>query len=411
MTRILKMLRLFWIISDSVKDIANMKREIYLDNSATTPLSEASRKKIYEMTEIYGNPSSLHSVGQSAEKTVAEARKIILSALGVRAREGELIFTSCGTEATALAILGSAHAKQRREALRILTSDSEHPSVQKNLEALEKEGFEIVRIPTKSGILDLDAIEASLDKKIFLASFMLVNNETGAVYKVGEAFARIKSKYPEAITHCDAVQGFMKIPFTPTGLKADLVTVSGHKLHAPKGVGALYISADMIKKKKISPFLLGGGQEGGMRSGTENTIGIAAFGASVADISERAHECRERFAELYSYASERISSLGIKINRPSGEYASHILNVTLPNIKSETVLHFLSADGVFVSSGSACSSHSSTPSGTLISFGLTPAQADCSLRISFSEYNTKEDVDALYESLKSALARLVRIKR
>ena len=388
-----------------------MKREIYLDNSATTPLSEASRKKIYEMTEIYGNPSSLHSIGQSAEKTVAEARKIILSALGVRAREGELIFTSCGTEATALAILGSAHAKQRREALRILTSDSEHPSVQKNLEALEKEGFEIVRIPTKSGILDLDAIEASLDKKIFLASFMLVNNETGAVYKVGEAFARIKSKYPEAITHCDAVQGFMKIPFTPAGLKADLVTVSGHKLHAPKGVGALYISADMIKKKKISPFLLGGGQEGGMRSGTENTIGIAAFGASVADISERAHECRERFAELYSYASERISSLGIKINRPSGEYASHILNVTLPNIKSETVLHFLSADGVFVSSGSACSSHSSTPSGTLISFGLTPAQADCSLRISFSEYNTKEDVDALYESLKSALARLVRIKR
>ena len=388
-----------------------MKREIYLDNSATTPLSEASRKKIYEMTEIYGNPSSLHSIGQSAEKTVSEARKIILSALGVRAREGELIFTSCGTEATALAILGSAHAKQRREALRILTSDSEHPSVQKNLEALEKEGFEMVRIPTKSGILDLDAIEASLDKKIFLASFMLVNNETGAVYKVGEAFARIKSKYPEAITHCDAVQGFMKIPFTPAGLKADLVTVSGHKLHAPKGVGALYISADMIKKKKISPFLLGGGQEGGMRSGTENTIGIAAFGASVADISERAHECRERFAELYSYASERISSLEIKINRPSGEYASHILNVTLPNIKSETVLHFLSADGVFVSSGSACSSHSNTPSGTLISFGLTPAQADCSLRISFSEYNTKEDVDALYESLKSALARLVRIKR
>ena len=388
-----------------------MKREIYLDNSATTPLSEASRKKIYEMTEIYGNPSSLHSIGQSAEKTVAEARKIILSALGVRAREGELIFTSCGTEATALAILGSAHAKQRREALRILKSDSEHPSVKKNLEALEKEGFEIVRIPTKSGILDLDAIEASLDKKIFLASFMLVNNETGAVYKVGEAFSRIKSKYPEAITHCDAVQGFMKIPFTPAGLKADLVTVSGHKLHAPKGVGALYISADMIKKKKISPFLLGGGQEGGMRSGTENTIGIAAFGASVADISERAHKCRERFAELYSYASERISSLGIKINRPSGEYASHILNVTLPNIKSETVLHFLSADGVFVSSGSACSSHSSTPSGTLISFGLTPAQADCSLRISFSEYNTKEDVDALYESLKSALARLVRIKR
>ena len=389
----------------------NTKKEIYLDNSATTALSAAARQKISDVCEIYGNPSSLHSMGQSAEKVVREAREVILSSLGVRPRDGELVFTSCGTEASALAILGSAHAKERKDALRILTSDSEHPSVEKNIDLLQKEGFEIVKIPTRNGVLDISAIENALDKKIFLASFMLVNNETGAIYNVSEAFSKIKAKYPEAITHCDAVQGFMKIPFTPASLKADLVTVSGHKLHAPKGVGALYISADMLKKKKITPFLLGGGQESGMRSGTENTIGIAAFGASVADISERAHECRERFAELYSYASERISSLGIKINRPSGEYASHILNVTLPNIKSETVLHFLSSDGVFVSSGSACSSHSSTPSGTLISFGLTPAQADCSLRISFSEYNTKEDVDALYESLKSALARLVRIKR
>ena len=203
----------------------------------------------------------------------------------------------------------------------------------------------------------------------------------------------------------------MKIPFTPASLKADLITVSGHKLHAPKGVGALYISADMIKKRKITPFLLGGGQENGMRSGTENTIGIAAFGASVADIKAKMVKNRAHFAELYSYASERIEALGIKINRPSGEYAHHIINVTLPNIKSETVLHFLSADGVFVSSGSACSSHSKTPSGTLIAFGLTPTEADCSLRISFSEYNSKDDVDALCASLASALDRLVRIKR
>ena len=388
-----------------------MKKEIYLDNSATTSLSLAAREKISEVCEIYGNPSSLHSMGQSAEKVIREARENILSALGVRAREGEIVFTSCGTEASALAILGSAHAKERRDALRILTTDSEHPSVEKNLQALEKEGFEIVKIPTKNGVLDIDALSAALDKKIFMASFMLVNNETGAIYDVSKAFAKIKAKYPEAITHCDAVQGFMKIPFTPTSLKADLITVSGHKLHAPKGVGALYISADMIKKRKITPFLLGGGQENGMRSGTENTIGIAAFGASVADIKAKMAKNIAHFAELYSYASERIEALGIKINRPSGEYAHHIINVTLPNIKSETVLHFLSADGVFVSSGSACSSHSKTPSGTLIAFGLTPTEADCSLRISFSEYNSKDDVDALCALLASALDRLVRIKR
>ena len=388
-----------------------MKKEIYLDNSATTALSVAAREKIFEVCQIYGNPSSLHSMGQSAEKLIRKAREEILLALGVRAREGELIFTSCGTEASALAIFGSAHAKERRDAIRILTSDSEHPSVLKNIELLQKEGFEIVKIPTRNGVLDISAIENVLDKKIFLASFMLVNNETGAIYNVSEAFAKIKAKYPEAITHCDAVQGFMKISFTPASLKADLVTVSGHKLHAPKGVGALYISADMIKKKKITPFLLGGGQENGMRSGTENTIGIASFGASVTDIKSRFAQNRAHFAELYSYASEKLAAMNIRINRPSGEYAHHIINITIPNIKSETVLHFLSADGVFVSSGSACSSHSKIPSGTLIAFGLTPADADCSLRISFSEYNTKEDIDALCDSLRSALDRLVRIKR
>lgn len=388
-----------------------MKKEIYLDNSATTKLSDAAKKKINETLDIYGNPSSLHSMGQSAENVIKEAREIILAALGVRARDGELIFTSCGTEATALALIGSAHAKERKDALRILISDSEHPSVYKNLEKLSKEGFEIIKISTKGGLLDIDALNNALDKKIFLASFMLVNNETGAIYNVAEAFAKIKAKYPEAITHCDAVQGFMKIPFTPTSLKADLITVSGHKLHALKGVGALYISADMIKKKKTVPFLLGGGQESGWRSGTENTVGIASFGAAVSDINSRAPQIREHFKELYTYASEKIAALGIRINRPQGEYAYHIINITLPNIKSETALHFLSADGVFVSSGSACSAHSKTPSGTLISFGLTPSEADCSLRVSFSEYNTKEDIDALCDSLKSAIDRLVRIKR
>ncbi len=389
-----------------------MKKEIYLDNSATTPLSNAAKAKIAEALEIYGNPSSLHSLGKDAEELIKEARENILRALGVRVRDAELVFTSCGTEATALAFFGSAHAKERREATRILVTDSEHPSVYESAKALTREGFEVVEIPTRGGVLDMAAVDRALDKKIFLASFMLVNNETGALYNAGEAFAKIKAKYPEAITHCDAVQGFLKVPFTPANLHADLVTVSAHKIHAPKGVGALYISADMIKKKKIVPYLYGGGQEKGYRSGTENTIGIAAFGAAVADAYRRAAEIRARLTELYTYACEQLQTLdGVRINTPAEKKVSHIINITLPNIKSETVLHFLSADGVFVSSGSACSSHSHTPSRALTAFGLSAADADCSLRISLSEYNSREDIDALVASLASALTRLVRIKR
>lgn len=388
------------------------KREIYLDNSATTPLCEAAKAKIVDCFDAYGNPSSLHSKGQQAEALIKEARASILLALGSRARDDELIFTSCGTEATALALMGSAWAKERREAKRVLISDSEHPATKNTAARMAKEGFEVVEIPTKGGVLDMDALENALSEKIFLASFMLVNNETGAVYDVKSAFAKIKARYPEAITHCDAVQGFMKIPFTPASLGADLISISGHKLHAPKGVGALYVSSEMIKKRKIVAYLAGGGQEKGFRSGTENVLGIAAFGAAVADIKSRFAENREKLRELYLYAASELEKIdGVRINTPYAERADHILNITLPSIKSETALHFLSADGVFVSSGSACSSHSGKTSSTLLAFGLTPAEADCSLRVSFSEYNGRDDVDSLVASLRSALARLVRIKR
>ncbi len=389
-----------------------MQSTVYLDNSATTPLSDAAKEKIRSMLDVYGNPSSLHTLGKNAEGELRSARSAVLHALGSRRREDSLIFTSCGTEATALAFLGCANAKARRDALRVLITDSEHPSVSENARLLERLGFELVRIPTKGGILDLAALESALDKKIFLASFMLVNNETGALYRVGDAFRRIKEVYPEAITHCDAVQGFLKVEFTPSSLCADLVTVSGHKLHAPKGVGALFVSGEMIKKKKLVPFLAGGGQESGFRSGTENTLGIAAFGASVTDIESKKADIRQALDGLYSYAVSKLCTLeGVQINVPAGEHVSHIINITLPNIKSETVLHFLSADGIFVSSGSACSSHSHTPSQSLIAFGLTAAQADCSLRISFSHYNTKDDIDKLILSLSCALNRLVRITR
>ncbi len=388
-----------------------MKRDIYLDNSATTPLSAAAKAAISHMTEVYGNPSSLHAAGQAAEKCVSVAREQLLAALGVRRGQGSFVFTSCGTEATALALVGTAYAKARREATRILTTDSEHPSVSRVLDRLAADGFEIVRIPTRGGVLDMDALSRALDKKIFLASFMLVNNETGARYDVKEVFRRVKAKYPDAITHCDAVQGFLKVPMTPAALGAELVTVSGHKLHAPKGVGGLYISASLLKAKKIVPFLLGGGQESGLRSGTENTIGIAAFGAAAKDMDARRAEIGERLSSLRAYAEDKLAALDVRINRPEGAYVPYIINLTLPQIKSETMLHHLSGDGIYVSSGSACSSHASHPSDTLLAFGLSAAEADCSLRISFSEYNTEADVDALCDSLAGGLARLVRIKR
>ena len=275
-------------------------KEIYLDNSATTPLSAAAKGVITEAMEIYGNPSSLHSAGQAAQKIVENAREQVLSGLSVRRRRdgGALVFTSSGTEASSLALFGTAYAKKRREAKRILTTNSEHPSVARVMDSLEADGFEVVRISTKNGVLDMDGVRAALDEKIFLASFMLVNNETGAVYSVGEAFKLIKSKYPDAVTHCDAVQGFMKVRFSPATLSADLITVSAHKIHAPKGVGALYISEPMLKTKKIVPVMLGGGQENGMRSGTENVIGIAAFGAAVADVNGRRQEYESYMEEL-----------------------------------------------------------------------------------------------------------------
>ena len=387
-------------------------RVIYLDNNATTPLSDAAKQALIAAADCYGNPSSLHPSGQEARRLVENAREEILRGLGLRSRQkdGILLFTSCGTEATSQAILGTVYAKERRDATRILTTDSEHSSVTRVMEQLERDGFEVIRIPTKRGVPDQNALRAALNKRILLASFMLVNNETGALYPVGEMLRTVKEAYPDAVTHCDAVQGFMKVPFTPASLCADLISLSAHKLHAPKGIGALYVSSALIKAKKIVPLLRGGGQEMGLRSGTENVPGIAAFGASVADLRGRISQRSEQVQALYDYAAERLTALSLRINRPAEGYVPYTLNLTLPPIKSETMLHALSADGIFVSSGSACSSHSAHPSGALIAFGLTPEEADCSLRISFSEYNTREDVDALCESLERNLERLVRIR-
>ena len=383
---------------------------IYLDNSATTPLSENVKSAIIEALELYGNPSSLHFEGDKARRAVLSARNDIMMALG--ARNGKLIFTSCGSEASNLAINGSVRAKKRRVAKRIITNDSEHPSVANTLDSLKDEGFEIVKIPTKNGVLDREALTAALEKPIFMASIMLVNNETGAVYDVADAFSEIKRKYPDAICHCDAVQGFMKVKFTTVSLNADMITVSGHKVHAPKGIGALWVSDRMIKEKRLVPVLLGGGQEEGFRSGTENTIGIIGFSKAVYDGMKTFGEDVSKMQELRSYAVSELSQIGqgVRVNEPVFA-APHIISVTVPNIKSQTMLNHLSAKGICVSSGSACSSHSNKPSEVLLSFGLTEGEADSTIRISLSKYNTKDEIDFLTCAIKDGIESLVKIKK
>jgi cysteine desulfurase len=385
---------------------------IYLDNSATTPLCGEAVNAMTEAMGCFGNPSSLHGVGQSAHLLLNRARGQVAAALGVKAvKPSELIFTSCGTEASALAIFGTVYAKARRVGRRVITTDCEHPSVEEAMKRLEADGLEVLRIPTHRGVLDTEAAIAALSEPTILVSMMMVNNETGACFDVAKVFAAAKAKDSRTVTHCDAVQGFLKVPFTPAGIRADLVTVSAHKIHGPKGVGALYVHPDMVKTKRIIPFLPGGGQESGLRSGTENVIGICGFGAAAqAGFASRASDMAKMTA-LRERLEGKLAAMGVQMNIPAAARAPHILNLTLPDIKSQTMLNFLSAKGICVSSGSACSSHSTKVSPSLAAFGLSAHEADCSLRVSLSAQNTEAEVDALCEALETGIATLVRIRR
>ena len=387
-------------------------KEIYLDNSATTPLCVEAKEKMISAMEIYGNPSSLHKIGLVANDLLSDARAKVLASLGVRGAKAEnLVFTSCGTEADNLALFGVAYAKSRRASNRIITTDSEHSAVENSMKKLEEDGFEVIRLSTKNGVLDLEEFKSVMNEKTLLVSIMTVNNETGAHYDVKKLFKYAKSVKADVITHTDAVQGYMKCKFSPFEINADLVSISAHKIHGPKGVGALYISPEIIKKKQIVPTMIGGGQESLFRSGTENLVGIAGFAAAAEASYKNLASNIAKMRELRDCAIEKLSALDVKLNLPSGESAPHIINLTLPCIKSETMLHHLSNDGICVSSGSACSSHSKNISRSLHGFGLSDFDADCSIRISLSHYNTKEDIDALISSLSDGISRLVRINR
>lgn len=382
---------------------------IYLDNSATTALCPEAKSAMSAAMECYANPSSLHKPGSEAAALLAAARRTVGEALGERyLKDGQLIFTASGTEATATALLGCARAKARRTAMTILTTDSEHPSVSGNLAMLEREGFHIVRVPTKGGALDMDVVRAHCNRDLFMVTMMLVNNETGAIYPVAEVFAAAKAGNPDCICHCDAVQGFMKLPFTVKSLGVDLITVSAHKIHGPKGVGALYISPRLLSARAIVPVYAGGGQEFGLRSGTENVIGIAGFAAAIEAAMPHRAAAAAQCAALSQQLIDALADSEITCNLPQRR-AAHIVNITLPDIKSETMLHFLSERGIAVSAGSACSSHGKGSSQTLLAFGLDAHRADCSLRVSLCAANTKEEIDALLCALREGTEKLVRI--
>ncbi|MBP3592155.1 MAG: cysteine desulfurase [Clostridia bacterium] len=392
-----------------------MKPTIYLDNSATTRIcDEALETYITVSREHFGNPSSLHAIGFDAEKVLKDARADVMRTLG--AKNGTLIFTSSGSEANNLAIFGRAHAKERYKGKKILTTAGEHSSVSAVMEALRADGFRIEAIPTVGGALDLNALERMLTPDVILVSAMMVNNETGAIYDLAAVSAIMKRKCPDAVLHADATQSFMKIPFTPDGLGADMVTLSSHKIEGPKGVGALYISGEIIKTRGLAPMILGGGQESGYRSGTENVPGIAAF-ATACRAAKNSFSARMRhISELKNYLLERLKADGrlaeiTPLCPPNA--APHILSLTVSNIKSETMLHFLSSEGICVSSGSACSSNASArhASPALLAYGQTEAEADSSIRVSLSHRNTKEELDALCEALALGLSRLARIRR
>ena len=384
---------------------------IYLDNSATTALSSEAKGAMLEAMDNFANPSSLHKAGQGANKIIVSARKSVAAALGIRSlMPGQIVFTSGGTEANNTAVFGTVYAKKRRISNRIISTDSEHPSVENALGKLEADGFEVIRISTKGGELDFEAYAEALKKPPILVTMMMVNNETGAVYDVARAFDMAKKNCKETITHCDAVQGFLKCKFTPTSIHADLISISAHKIHGPKGVGALYIDPGVIKAKQLVPLVYGGEQENAIRPGTENTVGIAGFGAAAEMGAKKLSESISRMSEIREYALSKITESGAEINNTIKNVAPHVISVRLPNIKSETMLHFLSANDICVSSGSACSSHSKKTSRALLAFGLTSREADCTIRISLCENNTKEEIDALCEALKKGIETLVKIK-
>lgn len=374
---------------------------VYLDNSSTTkPYREAVDRAVFYMTEDYGNPSSLHGLGLNAEKAVKEARAAVAKGLGATA--GEIYFTSGGTEADNMAIIKGAQAK-RRAGNRIITTKTEHPAVLEPCAYMEKQGFEVVYIDVDSnGRIDLEQLKSAVNDNTILISVMHVNNELGSINPIAE-ISKLKGN---ALFHSDAVQSYGKVDINAGGMDIDMISVSGHKIHGPKGIGAIYVR----KGVNVSPYIMGGGQEKNMRSGTENVPAIAGFGAA-ADISYTNMKSRTgnmKAARAHLLEGIRGSISDIKVNSPEDGCPS-VLNISFLGTRGEVLLHMLEDCGIYVSTGSACSSNKHGQSHVLKAIGLTDREIEGTLRFSFSEFNTIEEMDYVLENLTAIVKRFRRL--
>ena len=383
-------------------------REAYLDNSATTrcfPEVVELMNKIY--LEEYGNPSSMHHKGVEAERQIAEARKTLAQILKVNERN--LVFTSCGTESDNLAIIGGAMANMRR-GRHLITTNIEHPAVLESMKYLESQGFEVTYLPVDEfGIVSPDLVEQSVRDDTILVSVMHTNNEIGALEPIREIAKRINAKNPSALFHVDAVQGFGKAQIYPKKWGIDLLSASGHKIHAPKGTGFLYIG----DKVKVKNLIFGGGQQGGMRSGTENVAGVAAMGLAAKMLYQDFDSSIDRLYGLREKLLGEIADIpDLRVNGPKGrKCAPHIISLTVPGVRAEVLLHALEEKGVYVSSGSACASNKPHTSATLEAIKLPRAYLDSTIRISFSEMTTEEDIEQASAALHEVIPFLRKYTR
>ena len=366
----------------------------YLDNSATTRVCpEAAQAALAAMTQCFGNPSSTYALGREAKQLLAQSRRQVADAIGCAPQE--LVFTSCGSESDNWAVLDGAEAGRRR-GRHVISSPVEHDAVRKSLEELEARGFEVTRLrPEKDGSVSAESVLDALREDTVLVSLMLVNNETGGVTDIAGVARGLKAAGSGALLHTDAVQGFLKVPFAAKTLGADLISVSGHKIHAPKGVGALYIR----KGLRLKPFLLGGGQEDGRRAGTEAVPQIAAFGEACRVGMAQMPEAVPRMAAMKRELEERLRE-EIPELRVVSSAAPHILSISLPGWRSEVLMNFLEAREIYVSKSSACKKGGR--SHVLEAIGLDARTIDGALRIGLSRMTTEEDLEALCLGLAEA---------
>ncbi|MBP5198868.1 MAG: cysteine desulfurase [Lachnospiraceae bacterium] len=386
---------------------------IYLDNSATTrAFDEVAAIVSKKMTEEYGNPSSMHECGFEAEKAVKAAAETIASTLKVNAKE--ILFTSGGTESDNLALIGCAFANKRK-GMHLITTSVEHPAILNTMHYLEEQGFSVTYLPVDaSGRISLEDLEKAITPETILVSIMHTNNEVGSRMPIAEAGALIKKIDKDIIFHVDAVQGYGKDIIRPKKMNIDLLSVSGHKIHGPKGVGFLYIN----EKIKIKPIIFGGGQQEGLRSGTENVPGIAGMALAAKMLYDKYDEDIDRLYSLKKRFIDGILFSGLEDLRLNGLVdnktdmesikmtAPHIVSLSIIGVRSEVMLHTLEDEGIYVSAGSACSSHKPQPSATLTAMGIDKAGLESTIRFSFSVFTTEADIDRTLEAIKSRVTVL-----